>query len=64
MAEERTKSDRPREMRAIETPQVRGEEEEVLLIRPEKPMLIGCVTLESGAWSKPTVRCVGMAGVQ
>jgi hypothetical protein len=42
MAEE-TKNDRPREMRAMETLQVRGEEEEMLLIRLKKPLLIGCV---------------------
>ena len=39
MADERTKSDRPREMRAMETLQVRGKEEEMLLIRLKKPLL-------------------------
>jgi hypothetical protein len=43
MAEERTKSDHPREMRAMEILQVRVKEEEVLLIRLKKPLLIGCV---------------------
>ena len=52
-------------MRAMETLQVRVEEEEVYLIRLTKPLLMGlrCV----GTWGpglKPTVRGVGNVAVQ